>query len=550
MSGTDSESTKPNVACPADEAKIEIENPVPPVGKVPYWRHILDHAMVTPEVVAWTYPGAGTNDDPFRISWIPNDPRNPHNMTLLRRSFITGLLATITLAAAFMSSTYSGTIDQVVSNLHTNVELATAGLSLYVVGFALGPLLWAPLGEMFGRQVILFISYGAFTAFNAGTIAATNIQTVLIMRFFSGTFGASALTNPAGVIADMFDARQRGVAMSTFAMAPFMGPVFGPIVGGFLGQAAGWRWVQALTALFSGTLWIAATFCVPETYTPLLLRKRAKKLSSMTGKVYVSAIDAGKEIPLGPDGVPRTEKQQKAAELRIALTLPIVLLVRDPIILLFSLYMSILYGILYMLFGAFPIVYQELRGWNEGVGGLAFLGVAVGEMIGCVYCMLDSRRYVKIAKASPDGRAPPEVRLVPSMSGAVAIPVGLFWFAWTNYPSIHWIVSILAGVPFGFGIVVEFISIKTYLVDAYTVFAASAMASTVVLRSLFGASFPLFTTYMFHNLGVHWAASLPAFLALAAAPLPFVFYKWGYDIRMKCKYSKEAEKLAARMVNN
>lgn len=546
MSGTDTDSTK--IPPIDEEAKVCVQDPEPLAGgKVAYWRFILDHAMITPEVAAWSYPGSGTAEDPYRISWIHGDPRNPHTMSMTHRGVVSGLLATITLAAAFMSSTYSGTISQVVENLHTSVELATAGLSLYVVGFGLGPLLWAPLGEIYGRQVILFLSYGAFTAFNAGCVAAQNIETVLILRFFSGAFASSALVNPAGVIADMFDIRHRGIAMSSFAMAPFMGPVFGPIVGGYLGEAAGWRWVQALTALFSGCLWIVAAFVVPETYAPLLLRKRAHKLSLMTGKVYMSAMDAGRTVPVGPDGVPLTEHQQKVANMRLALTRPLVLLFCDPIVLLFSLYMSLLYGILYMLFGAFPIVYQESRGWSEGEGGLAFLGVALGEVIGCLYCMVDNRRYVKIAKAAASGLANPEVRLVPSLLGAVAIPIGLFWFSWTNYPSIHWIVSILAGAPFGFGVVVSFISIKTYIVDAYTVFAASAVASTVVLRSIFGAAFPLFTTYMYHNLGIHWASSIPAFLALVSAPLPFVFYKWGYNIRMKCRYSKEADEIAARL---
>lgn len=132
------------------------------------------------------------------------------------------------------------------------------------------------------------------------------------------------------------------------------------------------------------------------------------------------------------------------------------------------------------------------------------------------------------------------------MVAAVAMPIGLFWFAWTNGPSVHPVVGILAGAPFGFAICLIFISIKNYLVDAYMVFAASALAVAVVMRSTFAAAFPLFTTYMYHNLGIHWASTLVAMLALVCAPIPFALYHWGETIRQKCKYSREAITLAAR----
>jgi hypothetical protein len=209
--------------------------------------------------------------------------------------------------------------------------------------------------------------------------------------------------------------------------------------------------------------------------------------------------------------------------------------------------MAIVYGTLYMLFGAFPIVYQEERGWSEGLGGCAFLGILVGMLLAVAYIIPENIRYNKKAKKSKDGRAAPEDRLPPSMVGSIFIPLGMFWFAWTNYPSIHWIVSIAAGAPFGFGTCLVFYSLFNYLVDAYTIYAASALAANSVLRSVFGAAFPLFTTQMYHNLGIHWASCIPAFLALACVPFPFIFYRYGAQIRKKCKYAAEAEKLAQKM---
>ena len=331
----------------------------------------------------------------------------------------------------------------------------------------------------------------------------------------------------------MFPARQRGLAISIFAAAPFMGPTLGPIVGGFVGESVGWRWIQGVIAIFTGALWILGTFTIPETYAPVLLRKRAAALSEQTGQVYRS----GLEIARGP---PPTI----AENFKVALSRPWILLFSEPIVLLLSIYMAIIYGTLYMCFGAFPIVYAETRHWSQGISGLAFLGVAVGMISAVIYTIPDNNRYLRAedsAIAKGERAAPPEARLPPGMIGSICIPIGLFIFAWTNYPSIHWSVSIIFTAPFGFGMVLVFLSILNYLIDAYTIYAASVLAANSVLRSAFGAIFPLFTTYMYHGLGIHWASTIPAFLALACVPFPFLFYKFGPRIRLKCKYSREAD---------
>jgi hypothetical protein len=141
------------------------------------------------------------------------------------------------------------------------------------------------------------------------------------------------------------------------------------------------------------------------------------------------------------------------------------------------------------------------------------------------------------------GMAPPEARLPPGIIGSILLPVGLFWFAWTNGPEVHWIVSIIATGFFAAGLVLVFLSLFNYLIDSYVIYAASVLAANSVIRSLFGAVFPLFTTQMYQNLGIHWASAIPAFLALACAPFPWLFYKYGEPIRLRCKYAAEAAKV-------
>lgn len=359
-------------------------------------------------------------------------------------------------------------------------EVVTLGVSLFVLGFALGPLLWAPFSELYGRQVVFFGTFLSLVAFNAGAAGSKNIYTLLILRFFGGAFGSSPLTNAGGVVADLFAAKERGLAMSIFSVAPFMGPVLGPIVGGFLGMTEGWRWLEGLMAIFSGVVFFIAVLCVPETYPPVLLRKRAQKLSKMTGKVYMSRTDLDQG------------KTSLGEAFATGLKRPWILLFREPIVLFLSLYMAIIYGTLYMLFGAFPIVYRIGRHWNQGISGLPFIGVAIGMVAAVTYTILyDNKRYLRCIKNSKDGFAAPEDRLPAAMVGGIALPIGLFWFAWTNSPSLPWAASVAAAIPFGFGMVLIFLSIMNYLVDAYTIFAASVLAANGIIRSVFGAAFPL-----------------------------------------------------------
>ncbi|KAH7095935.1 major facilitator superfamily domain-containing protein [Paraphoma chrysanthemicola] len=503
---------------------------------ISHWNMIMDQGVVTKEIVEYEYDGEGTEEDPYVVEWIENDPRNPMTWPKTKKWIMAIAVANSVLVVSFCSSAFSGGIQQIMVEFSVSQEVVTLGVSLFVLGFALGPLLWAPFSELYGRQIVFFGTYIAFTAFNAGAAGAPNIWGLLILRFFAAAFGSSPLTNAGGVIADLFTANERGLAMSIFSAAPFMGPVLGPIIGGFLGMTEGWRWVNGLMAIWAGVLLVVVACLVPETYPPVLLRKRAEKLSKLSGKVYRS----------------RTDIEQGKVTLSEAyatgLKRPWILLFTEPIVLLLSLYHAIIYGILYMLFGAFPIVYRIGRGWNEGISGLPFVAVAIGVLLAIAYVIIfDNKMYMKKVKASGLGYATPEARLPMCIVGGIALPVGLFWFAWTNSPSIHWSVSVIAAIPFGFGMVLIFLSIMNYLIDSYTIFAASVLAGNGIIRSVFGAAFPLFTSQMYARLGIHWASSIPAFLAVACIPLPFLFYKYGASIRKKCKYAAQSEAFMQRI---
>lgn len=504
------------------------------MSKIPSWRMIFDYGAVTQEVIDYPYPGAGTVEEPHIISWIPNDPRNPLAFSSVSKWALTLLVSIMTFDVALVSSAYSGSTVEVIADFHISDEVSLLGVSLFVLGFAVGPLFWAPLSEIYGRRYIFLMSAVAMTAFTAGAASAQNIQSLIILRFFAGSFGSAPMAVSGGVIADTFPVISRGLAGGLFCTAPFLGPTLGPIIGGFLGESAGWRWVEGLLAAFSGVLAIIMLFLLPETYAPVLLRFRAARLQQITGQVYHSKLDDKRTPPL--------------QALMLAMSRPWVLLFKEPIVFLLSLYMAIIYGILYMLFAAYPIVFQIVRGWSEGTGGLAFLGILIGILFAEAYTFPIYFRYKKktLAASRP---LPPEARLPDSFAGCIALPAGLFWFAWTAAPPTHWLAPVAAGIPFGFGMVAVFLPVFNYLLDSYTIFAASVMAANLILRSIFGTIFPLFTTYMYRDLSVGWAGSIPAFLSLACAPMPFLFYKYGPQIRKRCHYSSQSEAFVEKLLS-
>ncbi|KAI0378286.1 MFS general substrate transporter [Hypomontagnella monticulosa] len=512
------------------ETEVASDGPKPVAKKPSHFTLVLSQTHMTPDVINHVYPGSGTEEDPYLVDWIPGDTKNPYEIATGMKWWITVIMAFGTLSVSLSSSAFSGSLQQIQRDFGVSSILGILSVSLFVVGFAIGPMAWAPMAELYGRQRIYAAMFTLTTLFGGASIASANIETLLVLRFFAGTFGSSAIVNSAGVISDIFVARERGLAVMVYTSAPFLGPTLGPICSGFLGQAGGWEWVDGLTVIFTGVMLVLGLVFVPETYTPYLLIRRANKLSKITGKVYLSKLEAGKP------------KKTAASVFRTTITRPWVLLFFEPIVMALSIYSAIVYGILYLIFTAFPIVFQRERHWAQGIAGLSYLGIMVGQFFAMFFYIFLETRYRKLIAKDPS-KATPEARLTPAMIGGVLLPAGLFWFAWTTYSNIHYIVSIIGSSFFGFGQVLLFISLINYSIDAYTVFAASALASSAILRALFGAAFPLFTPIMYQNLGVQWASSIPAFLALACTPMPFIFYRFGKWLRSRSRYAQEAKNI-------
>ncbi|KAL7415965.1 major facilitator superfamily domain-containing protein [Mrakia frigida] len=485
----------------------------------------------SPTLQEHSYPGEGTPLKPFVVSWTePIDLSNPRARSKLWRWGLTSQVALQMFIVSYATSGYAGAAPGLNKEFGAGKELVTVGISTFVIGQALGSLLWAPLSEIFGRKLVLLPTLAAFSLFAAGVSLAQNIWTILICRFFMGIFGSSIVSNGPGSMNDIWSPNEIALPLTLMSIAPFLGPVLGPIVSGYISEFGGeqsWRWLNSVIPFMGLAIWIVALF-LPETYPLTILRNRATHLSKISGMSFVSIYDHGQ---------PRKSIIQTVSQF---VKRPIIFLFQEPIVFLLSLWTAIIFGILYLFFVSYPIMYQTERGWTQGKGGLPFIAIAIGLFVGVPISRFMARFYQKAVAASPTGRAAPEERLYFAMLGSILLPVSLFWMAWTSNPSIHWLAPTSAGVFYGCGMLGMMGSVMMYLADTYTIYSASVFAANSVIRYVLGAIFPLFGQIMFTKLTTPWSLTLLGFIALACTPLPFVFYKFGPRIRSFSKHVPQA----------
>ncbi|KAK7429962.1 Synaptic vesicle transporter SVOP [Neonectria magnoliae] len=479
---------------------------------------------VEPEAVARKSGQYDGTERRYRlVTFTPNDPENPKNWSKAYKWWCTMVVAITCFVVAFASSVITADIAGVVKDLDVSEEVALVSISVFVVGFGVGPMIFAPLSEIYGRRVIYASTLLLAVVFIIPCAVAKNIETLLICRAIDGIAFSAPMTLVGGTLADLWRNEERGVPMAAFSAAPFIGPAIGPLVGGFLSDAAGWRWLYWIQLIMAGVVWVLITFTVPETYTPTILARRARKLRESTGQ---SDHVTEQELDMRP----------LSERLRIFLIRPFQLLFGELIVFLISVYMSVLYGLLYMFFVAFPIIYQKGKGYSSGKTGLMFIPVAVGVILSALCAPFVNKHYLKMVERH-NGHPPAEVRLIPMMISCWCIPIGLFIFAWTSYAELSWAGPAMGGFPVGFGFIFLYNAANNYLVDSYQHQAASALAAKTCIRSFWGAAVVLFTEQMYERLNDQWASTLLAFISLACCAIPFMFWKYGAKIRARSKYA-------------
>ncbi|EIW61904.1 MFS general substrate transporter [Trametes versicolor FP-101664 SS1] len=458
--------------------------------------------------------------DAYQVQLEPED--DPKSLSAWHKWLAVLVISSSSLCATFASSVASFTETGLARDLHTSHEVTILSISLYVLGLGIGPMFVGPLSELYGRNIIYRTSYLLFFAFTWPTAFPPDIATFLVFRFITGLCGAAFLSVAGGSVSDLFDNANVASPMAVYTISPFIGPVVGPLVGGY---NTDWRWCYRLLLIWQFVQTVLLFTCVPETYVPVILKRKAKNLRKSTGdKKYYAPLE-----------------QQEFSLFHMILfscLTPFKLIAYDRMALALDLWSALVLGILYLAFQAFPIIFEDVHGFNVQQTGLSFLGIGIG-----MFAALGTQPYWNGLFARQTiqykGNAPPEVRLIIAKVGAIIAPLGLFILAFTTYKQVHWIGPIIGSVPFGAGVYFIFTGVFTYLVTAYRPIAASAMAANSALRSSFAAVFPLFAGAMYTRLGTVGATALLAGLLTLMAPLPFIFYRIGARLRANSRFAAD-----------
>ncbi|KAI6907492.1 putative bicyclomycin resistance protein [Hortaea werneckii] len=384
-----------------------------------------------------------------------DDSWNPKNWISWKKFYISTAACCATFVASFNSAIFAAGAAQTSQEFSVGQEVTALGTSLFVLGFASGPLIWAPGSELIGRRWPLFLGIFGSSIFTIGCAAAQDIQTLIVCRFWAGLFGASPLCVVPAILADLYNGTYRGMAISLYALTVFGGPFLAPFIGEFIAASyLGWRWTLYLPAILGFADACVLLVFSRETFAPFVLVEKAIVLRRQTGNWAIHSEQEKLELDM-------------SAVVRNYLTRPLRMLATEPIVLLVSMYMSFIYGLVYALLGAYPYVFAHVYGMPPGVRALPFLGLFLGVSLALIFILCQHKSYTR-KLAENTGKVVPEWRLAPAILGAPVFTVGLFWFAWTGFTNaIHWMAPTAAGVFVGFGVLCIFLPCFNYLVDAF-----------------------------------------------------------------------------------
>jgi MFS family permease len=451
---------------------------------------------------------------------------------------------------------FSPGIQQIADDLNTTKDYVIGCTTGFVIMLGIGPLFLAPLSETFGRRKIYIYCYTAFSILQIPSALAPNIGTLLAVRTISGFFGAVAIANglsslilsyqndhanisqavePLVVgqivlfvetfmlkfLPDMFVPEERAGVFGWYLLGPLLGPTLGPLFGGIIVQRAGWRWIFWTTTIICFLNTIVGYFFLHESYAPVLLSRRKANLESEEGAV-------GKYRFEGEDDRPLSKK------LAHSLARPFKIILQ-PIVLIMSAYQALIFGTTYSLYTNMQAIFQGDYGFTTEQVGLLYLGPGLGFLTSVWFLVPQIDRVYKALGKRNNCDPVPEYRLPLANIGAVLIPVSLFCFFWAVEKHAHWALAITATYFYGAGQVMILNCTQNYYIDSFEKYAASAIAAGAVFRSLFGGIVPLLAPSLFKALGYGWGGSVFGFLALAIAPAPLLFYRYGGAIREKFK---------------
>jgi len=423
-------------------------------------------------------------------------------------------------------------LAQIMRDFDITVQLeAQITLSIFVLAYAVGPMLLGPLSELYGRVIVSQCSNVFFLIFNTLCGFSQSKQQLMAFRFLAGLGGSAPLAIGGGVLGDIFKPEERGKAMGIYAMGPLLGPAIGPIVGGWVAEKSTWRWMFYATSMVNLLVLISGFIFFKETYAPYLLHIKAKRIRKETGNDKYRAP--------GEDDLSLPVYKKVARTMGRAFGM----LFTQPIVQVMALYMGFSYGVLYLMLSTYPMLWSEQYGERPGIAGLNYISLGLGFFIGAPLCgKANDTIYKKLKAKTRDGKGKPEFRMPLVMVMSTLVPIGLLTYGWAAHVHTHWIVPNIGAFLFAIGTIAAFQCVTTYLVDTFMRFAASAVAAVTVLRSLFGFAFPIFAPAMYNALGYGWGNTVLAIAAVGIGlPVPVLLWLFGEKLRKRSSMARMAQ---------
>ena len=370
----------------------------------------------------------------------------------------------------------------------TNSTIASLTISIFLLGYSIGPLVFAPLSELYGRCIVMHTSILGFLLFSICCALSQNTIQLVIFRFLCGVSGSAPLALGAGILSDIWAPMELARAMALYALGPLLGPVTAPVMSGFIVEHLHWRWVLWVVVIMVGiSALIDFAFYRTETYPIVLLNRKAKRLREETGNPRLHTVFE--------------TSQGASTTFRVAIVRPFKLLVLNPAVFSLGLFQAFVYGFLYLMFVTFPELYLVHYHAKISTTGLYYLGPAIGILLGVLVCTPLIQFSFERLTAANGGVSKPEYRLPVLMLGGVFVPAGLFWYGWSAEKHLHWVMPVAGTAIFTFGMISVFGAVQTYLIDMSPRYAASAVSAATVFRSLFGFGFPLFGQNLYDRFG-------------------------------------------------
>ncbi|KAG2150965.1 MFS polyamine transporter [Suillus clintonianus] len=473
----------------------------------------------------------------FIIDWDgPNDPENPKNWSFRRRWATTAIVSSFTFISLVSSSMVAPASGQVASTFRLTSDVIIAlTTSIFVLAYAVGPLFWGPMSEIYGRSRVLRLANLWYLVWNLACGFAQTEYQLLAFRFLAGLGASASLPIGGGVLGDCWRPEERGKAMSIFSLAPLLGPVVGPITGAWIAERSTWRWVFWSSSIVDAAIQILGLFVLRETYAPLLLARKAERIRKF------ESMDAEKVPYKEIRTVFEVQGRSRRTIMTTALSRPFALFVREPIVQLLGVYMAYLYGTIYLFLTTIPSIFQGVYHQSVGIAGLNYIALGVGLVVAS---QLNARTLDKIyvhLKSKHGGVGKPEFRLPAMLVGTILLPIGCLTAGWTTEAHTHWIAPDIGIALVGAGIILNWQCLQTYVVDCFTLHAASgiiflshvfctvlrlscpALAAVTCLQSLAGFGFPLFAPAMYNALGVGKGDTIIAVAAIAIGGPAYVF---------------------------